>query len=296
MFIKSRILLVSAVSLLALSACGSDVAVPAAGTAKHSVAATVNGAPISESMLDMMLKQRSNLGREASAEARKSFIDRLAMQLIIAQEAVKKGFDKKPEVMDRIELGRQSVLVDAFVQDYYKNNPVTDDMLNAEYEKMKAQESGTEYKARHILVETEAEAKEIIAKLNKNASAFEELAKEKSRDTGSKVKGGELGWFDPRGMVPEFAAAVVKLAKGKFTEEPVKTQFGYHVILLEDTRPKSAPPLEQVKEQLVQHLKEQNLRKFLEEMKAKAKIEIVESAAPAAAQAPQAKPAEPTGK
>lgn len=292
MFIKSRILLVSAVALLALSACSSNDAVPAAGTAKNTVAATVNGATISESMVDMMLKQRSDLGREASAEARKSFIERLAMQLLITQEAVRNGLDKKPEVIDRIELGRQSVLVDAFVQDYYKNNPVTDDMLKAEYEKMKGQESGTEYKARHILVETEAEAKEIIAKLNKNANAFEALAKEKSKDTGSKVKGGELGWFDPRGMVPEFAAAVVKLAKGKFTEEPVKTQFGYHVILLEDTRPKSAPPLDEIKDQLTQHLKEQNLRAFLEAMKAKAKIELVQSGAPAAP-AQEAKPAEP---
>jgi len=295
MFIKSRILLVGAASLLALSACSSNDAVPAAGTAKYSVAATVNGAPISVSMVEMMLKQRSNLGREVNAEARRSFIERLAMQLLITQEAVRNGLDKRPEVIDRIDLARQSVLVDAFVQDYYKNNPVTDDMLKAEYEKMKAQESGTEYKARHILVEAEAEAKEIIAKLNKNAKAFAALAEEKSKDTGSKVNGGDLGWFDPRGMVPEFAAAVVRLTKGKFTEEPVKTQFGYHVILLEDTRPLSAPPLEQVKDQLAQHLKEQNLRAFLEQMKAKARIEIVQSAAPAAP-AQEARPAESTRK
>jgi peptidyl-prolyl cis-trans isomerase C len=293
MFTKSRILLASLALPLTLSACGFNDSVPAAGTNKGAIAATVNGTPISESMVDMMLKQRSDLGREAGLEARKAFIDRLAMQLIITQEAVKKGFDKTPEVMDRLELSRQSILIDAFVQDYYKSNPISDDMLKAEYEKMKSQESGTEYQARHILVEKEAEAKEIIAKLNKNPKAFEALAKEKSQDRGSKANGGELGWFDPRGMVPEFAAAVTKLAKGNFTEEPVKTQFGYHVILLEDTRAKSAPPLEQVKAQLTQHLQEQSLRKMLDDIKAKAKIEIVQSAAPAPA---EAKPAEPTKK
>jgi peptidyl-prolyl cis-trans isomerase C len=203
MFIQSRILLASAACLLALSACGFNDSVPAAGASKGA-AATVNGAPISESLVDMMLKQRSDLGREASAEARKAFIDRLAMQMVIAQEAVKKGLDKKPEIADRMELTRQSLLVDAFVQDYYKTHKVSEEMLKAEYERMKSQESGTEYKARHILVEKEAEAKDVIAKLNKNPKSFEALAKEKSIDRGSKVNGGDLGWFDPRGMVPEF--------------------------------------------------------------------------------------------
>lgn len=296
MLIKSRILLVSAASLLALSACSSNDAVQAAAPAKGAVAATVNGSPISESLVGMMLKQRTDLGREASAEARNAFIDRLAMQLIIAQEAIKNGFDKKPEVMDRMELSRQSILVDAFVQDYYKNNSITDEMLKAGYEKMKAQASGTEYKARHILVEKEAEAREIIAKLKKNQKAFEALAKEKSKDSGSKVNGGDLGWFDPRGMVPEFGAAVAALSKGKFTEEPVKTQFGYHVILLEDSRPKPVPTFEQVKDQLTQQLREQNLKKLLDEMKAKAKIEIVQTSAPVAPAATEAKPAESTTK
>ena len=296
MLIKSRILLVSAASLLALSACSSNDAVQAAAPAKGAVAATVNGSPISESLVGMMLKQRTDLGREASAEARNAFIDRLAMQLIIAQEAIKNGFDKKPEVMDRLELSRQSILVDAFVQDYYKNNSITDEMLKAGYEKMKAQASGTEYKARHILVEKEAEAREIIAKLKKNQKAFEALAKEKSKDRGSKVNGGDLGWFDPRGMVPEFGAAVAALSKGKFTEEPVKTQFGYHVILLEDSRPKPVPTFEQVKDQLTQQLREQNLKKLLDEMKAKAKIEIVQTSAPVAPAATEAKPAESTKK
>lgn len=296
MFIKLRILLASVASLLALIACNSNNSPQGAGPAKDAVAATVNGTPISESLVGMMLKQRTNLGRPADPESRKTFIDNLAMQLIISQEAVKKGLDKAPEVVNRIELGRQSVLVDAFVQDYVKNNAVSEDMLKAEYEKIKAQATGTEYKARHILVENEAEAKDIIARLKKNPEAFEALAKEKSKDRGSKDNGGDLGWFDPRGMVPEFGAAVAQLAKGKFTEEPVKSQFGYHVILLEDSRQQQVQPLEQIKPALMQQMQQQNLKKLFDEMKAKAKIEIVQAPAPVSAPTQEAKPAEPTKK
>ena len=296
MFIKLRILLASAASLLALIACNSNNSPQGAAPAKDAVAATVNGTPISESLVGMMLKQRTNLGRPADPESRKTFIDSLAMQLIISQEAVKKGLDKAPEVVNRIELGRQSVLVDAFVQDYLKNNAVSEDMLKAEYEKIKAQATGTEYKARHILVENEAEAKDIIARLKKNPKAFEALAKEKSKDRGSKDNGGDLGWFDPRGMVPEFGAAVAQLAKGKFTEEPVKSQFGYHVILLEDSRQQQVQPLEQIKPALMQQMQQQNLKKLFDEMKAKAKIEIVQAPAPVSAPTQEAKPAEPTKK
>jgi len=294
MFVKSRILLASAACLLALMACSSKDAVQSAAPSKDAVAATVDGVPISESLVRLLLKQRSDLGREANAEARKAFIDRLALQVIVSQAAVKEGLDKAPEVSDRIELMKQSILVDAFVKNYFKNNPVSDDALNAAYAKMKAEATGKEYKARHILVATEAEAKDIIAKLNKNPKAFAALAKEKSMDSASKGDGGELGWFDPRGMVPEFGAAVAKLEKGKFTQEPVKTQFGYHVILLEDSRPLPVPPLEKIKPELTQQLQEQNLKKIFDEMKAKAKIEIVQAAAPAPATtpAPAAKPAE----
>lgn len=296
MFIKPRILLTGAVSLLTLIACNSSNSPQGTGGGKDAVAATVNGTPVSERLVDMMLKQRTDLGREASAEARKAFIDRLAMQLVISQEAVKKGLDKTPEISDQLELTRQSVLIDAFVKDYVKNNSVSDDMVKAEYDKIKAQATGTEYKARHILVETEAEAKDIIARLNKNPKAFEALAKEKSNDRGSKSKGGDLGWFDPRGMVPEFGTAVVKLAKGKFTEEPVKSQFGYHVILLEDSRPQMVQPLEQIKPALTQQIQQQNLKKLFDELKAKAKIEIVQAPGPASAPAQDAKPAEPAKK
>ena len=299
MFIKSRILLASA-CLLALTACSSKDAVQSAAPSKGAVAATVDGIPISESLVDLMLKQRSDMGRDAGAEARKTYIDRLAMQLIISQAAIKEGLDKAPEVADQIDLIKQSVLVDAFVKNYFKNNPVSDDAVNAAYAKMKTETTGNEYKARHILVDNEAEAKDIIAKLNKNPKAFAALAKEKSKDGASKGNGGELGWFDPRGMIPEFGAAVAKLAKGKFTQEPVKTQFGYHVILLEDSRPLPVPPLEQVKPALTQQLQQQNLKKLFDEMKSKAKIEIAQAPAPASVPTPApaqaAKPADSTKK
>jgi peptidyl-prolyl cis-trans isomerase C len=296
MFIKSHILLACAASLLALSACTPKDPGKGPASTTGAIAATVNGVAINQNRVDQLLKQRAAQGQPDSVESRKAIIDQLAMQLIVAQEAVKKGLDQTPEISDQIELTRQSILANAFVQDYFKNNAVTDDMIKAEYDKIKTQMTGTEYKARHILVEKEADAKDVIARLKKNPKAFEALAKEKSKDPGSAGNGGDLGWFDPRGMVPEFGLAVSKLAKGKMTEEPVKSQFGYHVILLEDSRPKSAPPLEKIKAQLQQQVQQQNLRKLLDDFKAKAKIEIVQAPTPVSAQAKDAKPTEPIKK
>jgi len=280
MSIKSRILLVSAVSLLGLSACNSKTGITRTA---GDIAATVNGTPISKDSVDQIVGQRIAMGQADSTETRKAIINQLAMQMLVSQEAIKKNLDKTPEAINQIKLTQQSILANAFVQDYTKNNPVSDDILKAEYDKIKAQMSGTEYKARHILVDKEAEAKHIIAKLKTNAKQFDSLAKEYSKDPGSKDKGGDLGWFDPRGMVPEFGAAVAKLQKGKFTLEPVKTQFGYHVILLEDSRTKQAPTFEQVKPQLAKNVQEQNLKKLIDDMMAKAKIEITASPAVAPA-------------
>ena len=284
MSIKSRILLASTVCLLSLSACNSKTGnTPAAGD----IAATVNGTPISKDIVDQIVGQRIAMGQPDSPDTRKAIINQLAMQMLVSQEAIKKNLDKTPEVIDQIKLTQQSILANAFVQDYTKNNPVSDDILKAEYDKNKAQMSGTEYKARHILVDKEDLAKAIIAKLKKNAKLFDSLAKQYSKDPGSRDKGGELGWFDPRGMVPEFGAAVAKLEKGKFTLEPVATQFGYHVILLEDSRTKQAPTFEQVKPQLAKQVQEQNLKKLIDDMMAKAKIEITASPAAAPAKKPE---------
>jgi peptidyl-prolyl cis-trans isomerase C len=289
-FIRSGILFASVASLLTLGACNpAKDAKTADLAAKGHVAATVNGIAISQSTVDMIARQGAGAGRPDTPESRKEIIDQLALQMVVAEEAVKKGLDKTPEIAEQIAMMNQSVLARAYVQDLVKNSPVTDEQVAAEYEHIKATISGSEYKARHILVEKESEARDIIARLRKEPEAFAKLAMEKSKDQGSRANGGELGWFDLRRMVPEFGAAVSKLEKGKFTQEPVKTQFGYHVILLEDSKPIEAPPLEEVKPQLVQQLQQQNVKKQLDALKAGTKIEIVGASAPAPAMAAPAK-------
>jgi len=306
MLIKSRIVLVTAMALITLAACSpkdadkstaTTTAAPATTSGKD-IAATVNGSPISQKELELILKQQR--GMPDTPETRKMIIENIALQMIAAQEAVKKGLDKTPDTLTELEMAKQSVLAQAYVQDFMKNDAVTDAQLTAEYDKLKAQASGNQYKARHILVKTEDEAKAIIAKLNKDVKSFDSIAKKQSLDPGSKSKGGDLGWFDPQSMVPEFSAATAKLEKGKFTETPVKTQFGYHVIILDDTRANTAnlPPMDQVKAGLTQQLQQQNLKKMLDDMKAKAKIEIMgaapaPAAAPKAAETPAASPAAP---
>jgi peptidyl-prolyl cis-trans isomerase C len=290
--IRSGILLASAASLLTISACNpAKEAKPADLASTGPAAATVNGAAISQRTVDMIAKQGAGAGRPDTPESRQSIIDQLALQVVIAQEAIKKGLDKTPEVADQIEVMKQSVLANAYVQDFIKTNQVTDDMVKAEYARIKATITGTEYKASHILVEKESEAKDIIAKLKKDPKVFEKLAMEKSKDPGSKAKGGDLGWVDLSRMVPEFSAALSKLEKGSFTQEPVKTRFGYHVIRLDDSKPIEAPPMEEVKPQLSQQLQQQAVKKQLDALKASAMIEIAgaSASAPSAAASPAAK-------
>lgn len=294
-----RTALAAAAVLLALGACSPQKdAAPAAASAaspKEAAVATVNGVPITASRVDAIVRQGAGGGRPDTPETRKAIVDGLALQMVVAEEAVKKGLDKSPEVADQIDAIRQSVLANAYVQDYLKANAVTDEMVKAEYERLKTTVSGNEYKARHILVEKEADAKDIIARLKKDPSLFGKLAKEKSIDPGSKANGGDLGWFDNSRMVPEFGGAVAKLEKGQLTQEPVRTQFGYHVILLEDTRPIEPPPFDEVKPGLAQQLQQQNLKKHLDELKGKAKIEVAGAPA-AAASAASAAPAASAGK
>jgi peptidyl-prolyl cis-trans isomerase C len=272
---RSGVLLASAASLLALAACNpAKDAKPANAAVSGPTVATVNGRAISQRMVDAVVKQGAASGRPDTPETRRSIIDQLALQFVVAEEAVKKGLDKAPEVMEQLEAIKQSVLVNAYLQDFVKNNAVNDEALKAEYERIKATISGTEYKARHILVAKEAEARDIIARLKKDPGAFAKLAAEKSKDTGSAPKGGDLGWFDLKRMVPEFGAAVSKMEKGKISDEPVKSQFGYHVILLEDSKPIESPPLDEVKPQLTQQLQQQALKKHVDALKAAAKIEV----------------------
>ncbi len=271
---QPRILMIGTLSLLTLCACNPVDISKTSSTSKGPFAATVNGAGISESSVNKLVQQRVEQGQQDSPALRAAIIDQLSMQLILSQEASKKGLDKKAEVSDQIELIRQSILANAFAQNYLDSNPISDDMLKAEFESIKDKIAGNEYKARHILVASEDEAKAIIAQLNTNPGAFSALAKQKSLDAGSKTNGGDLGWFDPRGMVPEFSAAVTKLEKGKFTEEPVKSQFGYHIIVLDDSRAKKVPEFDQIKNAFRQQIQQKNLKKLIDDLKANAKIKI----------------------
>jgi peptidyl-prolyl cis-trans isomerase C len=171
-----------------------------------------------------------------------------------------------------MEIARQNILVQALPADYEKKNTVSDADIKAEYDKFKAQASGTEYRARHILVEKEEDAKSLIAQI-KGGAKFEDLAKANSKDPGSGANGGDLDFAAPSAYVPEFSQAMVKLKKGEMTETPVKSQFGYHIIKLEDTRDAQFPPLEEVKGQIQQRLTQQKVAAFRDEIRAKAKTD-----------------------
>jgi len=280
----------AAAVLLLAAACNQEKkATPADTLPKGPAAATVNGTVISQRMVDVIAKRSGNAGKEDTPDARAKIIDQLALQIVLADEALKKGLDKNPDVIEQMAALRQSVLATAYIEDYLKATPVSDADVQAAYDRIKGTIKGNEYKARQILVAKESEAKDIIAKLKKDPASFEKLAKERSTDLGSKDRGGDLGWLDENRMAPEFAAALAKLEKGKFTEEPVKSDYGYHVILLEDVKPIEAPPLDEVKVQLTQQIQQQNVRKQMETLKAAAKIEIAGSApaTPTAAAAPE---------
>jgi len=243
-----------------------------ATSGSHAQVAKVNGVVIPQAHLDMVVQAQTARGQPDSPEMRDSIKNTLINQEVIAQEALKKGLQKNPAVAAQIALQRQEILVNAFVQDYLKAHPISDDTLKKEYERQRAAAGTKEYKARHILVEKEEEAKAIIVDLKKGRK-FEDLAKQ-SKDQGSKDRGGDLDWNAPSNYVPQFADALVRLEKGKYTEAPVQTQFGWHVILVEDVRPATKfPPLEEVKPQITQHLQQQAFSKNVNDLRAKAKVE-----------------------
>lgn len=267
---KTKILAISIGSMLTLASCNAqEAAKPAAATGP--AVATVNGTAIPQAKFDAILKINSARGQPDSPEIRKAIKEMLINKELLLQAALSKGLDKNTEIATQIEMNRQDILSNAYLQDYVKTNPISDDVLKADYDKIKSQLGDKEYHARHILVDKEADAKDIIAKLNKGEK-FEKLA-DKSKDPGSKAKGGDLGWSSPANFVPEFSAAMVKLQKGKFTAEPVKSQFGWHVIKLEDVRNAQVPSFDEVKDNLRQNHQRQQVEKAISELRAKAKIE-----------------------
>lgn len=234
--------------------------------------AKVNGVTIPQSRLDQLVKVNAGQGQPDTPEIRNRMREALITREVIMQEAIKKGLDKSADVTGQLDLQRQDVLVNAFVQDYLKNHPVGEDALKNEYERQKAQLGNKEYKARHILVKDEAQAKQIIAQLKKGAN-FDKIAAAKSEDQGSKGRGGGLDWSVPGHYVPQFAEALKKLKKGQLTGTPVQTQFGWHVIRLDDERAYKAPGFEEVKPQIQQSLQRLALDKLVGDLRAKAKVE-----------------------
>jgi peptidyl-prolyl cis-trans isomerase C len=234
--------------------------------------AKVNGKDIPQSRADYVIKANAAQGQADTPELRNRVREVLIRNELLAQEAVKKGLDKNQEFTTQVELNRQEALVNAYLQDFIKNNPVSEEAIKAEYDRAKAQAGDMEYKARHILVKDEAEAKAIIAQLKKGGS-FEKIAAQKSQDPGSKDKGGDLDWAPGGRYVPAFSDALKKLKKGQITDTPVQTQFGWHVIRVDDERAMKFPPLEEVKPQIQQGLQRQAVEKQIADMRAKAKIE-----------------------
>ena len=253
-----------------------SVAIALPLTAQAQNIAIVNGKAVPKARVDAFLKQiqaqAAAQNQQLPPDLDQRVRDKVVMDEIFTQEAEKRGLAGTPEYKVQMEQARQAVLLQALLSDYAKKNAVTDAEIQAEYDKFKAQSGGTEYRARHILVENEAEAKALIVQI-KGGANFEELAKKNSKDPGSGANGGDLDFAAPSSYVPEFSQAMVKLKKGEMTQEPVKSQFGYHIIRLDDTRQAQFPPLEEVKPQIKQRLEQQKLAAFRDEVRAKAKTD-----------------------
>jgi peptidyl-prolyl cis-trans isomerase C len=239
--------------------------------AEDKSAALVNGVSIPQSRIDHGVKGATAQGQLDTPELRKAVREDIINLEVLAQEAVKLGLDKDVEVKLQIELAQQSILVSAFLQDYAKKNPISDEVLKQEYDEMKAGAGDKQYKARHILVDSEAEAKDIITQLGKKGK-FDKLAT-KSKDVGSAEKGGELDWAIPRNFVKPFADAMITLKKGEYTKVPVESQYGWHVIKLDDVRDLQVPPFDELKPQIQQSMQQKTIQSAITEVRAKAKIE-----------------------
>ncbi len=253
------VVIASAAALLPLAAMAQNVAI-------------VNGKAVPKARVDALIKQAQRSGQQVGPEVQQQARDQVVLREIFAQEATRIGIAASADYREAMEIARQSILIRELFEDFRKKNPVTDDEAQVEYNKFKSQATGTEYRARHILVEKEEEAKALIVQLKAGAK-FDELAKKHSKDTGSGEKGGDLDFAKPDSYVPEFGKALVALKKGEMTETPVKSQFGFHIIKLEDTREAPFPAFEDVKGQLRQRLEQQKVQKYQEELRTKAKTD-----------------------
>ncbi len=256
---KKQMFSAALVALLAIPAMAQNLAV-------------VNGKPVPSSRVNALKQQVEASGRPVTPEIMAQIKEELIAREVFMQEARKRGLDAAEDYKIQLELARQTILIRQLFADFQKKNPVTDAEIKAEYDKFAAANGGKEYRARHILVEKEDEAKALIADIKKGAK-FEDLAKKVSKDPGSGANGGDLDWSAAGSYVPEFSDAMVKLSKGQMTDAPVKSQFGFHIIRVDDVREAQLPQLEEVKPQIAQQLQQQKLSAFQEGLRAKAKIQ-----------------------
>jgi len=234
--------------------------------------AIVNGKAVPKSRAEALTQQLIRSGRPVTPEVEDQIKEEVIAREIFMQEAQKLGLDASSDFKDQMELARQTIMIRELFMGFQKKNPVTDQEIKSEYDKFVAANGGKEYHARHILVEKEDQAKAIVASLKKGAK-FEEIAKKQSKDPGSGSKGGDLDWAAPSNFVKEFSDAMVALKKGQFTEQPVKTQFGYHIIRVDDVRDAQIPKFEEVKPQIAQQLQQQKMTNYQQDLRTKAKVE-----------------------
>ena len=265
---------------LALAAGAQDKAEKAApkkSAAAASAAAggkmVVNGVTIPQARIDAMNKELSAQGQPDTAERHAAVKEELVNREILAQAAAKRGLDKNPDVQAQMDMARQAVLVRALFESEVKANPITDADLQKQYEQFKGQMGTNEYKVAHILVDKEEDAKAIIDQLKRNPNDFAKLAKEKSKDPGSKDNGGDLDWGPSARYVKPFADAVQSQPKGQISAAPVKSDFGYHVIRVDDVRPLKVPEFTELKEQFRQRAQQQQIQKMVMDLRSKAKVE-----------------------
>jgi peptidyl-prolyl cis-trans isomerase C len=243
-----------------------------AASASASGKVVVNGVTIPQSRIDAMNKELTAQGQPDTAERQAAVRDELVNREVLAQAAAKRGLDRNPDIAAQMDMARQAVLVRALFEEEVKKNPITDTQLQQQYEQFKGSMGTNEYKVRHILVDKEDDAKAIIAELNKGGD-FAKLAKDKSKDPGSKDNGGDLDWGPPGRYVKPFADSVTSLGKGATTATPVKTDFGYHVIRVDDVRPLTVPPFAELKEQFRQRAQQAQIQKMVMDLRQKAKVE-----------------------
>jgi peptidyl-prolyl cis-trans isomerase C len=240
--------------------------------AKGGHIATVNGVAVPQARADFMMQQQAQRGAPDNEQMRKAVREELINREVLAQEAQRAGAARVPEVQTQLDMLRQEILVQYYLRDFARKNPISEAEIQKEYDRAKAQHGDKEYKARHILVETEDQAKGLIGELKKGAK-FDELASKNSKDTGSAQRGGDLDWNVPGTFDKQFSEAMMKLEKGKYSEAPVKTRFGFHIIQLDDVRPAKFAAIGEVRPRIQQMLVQNKIEQLIKGLRAKAKIE-----------------------